>query len=311
MLGMATGLMAQSPVNQKFWENTVGSLTIVGGAIVIVGAMLAIVRLLTIIVKMEEIRILREKGVEEIVEAYRQPQESWWSRFLKAATLAVPVSREKDIDLGHDYDGIRELDNKLPPWWLWMFYISIIFSVIYWTLFHVTGTAPSLKEEYERDMEKARAAVAAYVARQSDQVDENTVAILTDPQDIDLGKSIYDANCVACHGAMGEGNSIGPNLTDEYWLNGGGIKNVFTTIKYGVLEKGMQAWREQLRPADMQRVASYVLSLQGTNPPGAKDPQGDLWKPEEEATQSEETNDASGDTGHISNGANTGDLAEK
>jgi len=251
------------------------------------------------VVKMEELRILKEKGVEEIVEVYKQPEESWWSRFIKSATKAVPVSKEKDIDLGHDYDGIRELDNKLPPWWLWMFYLSIIFSIIYWTLFHVTGTAPNIKQEYEQDMEKAKVAIAAYVSRQADQVDENSVVMVTDPQDIELGKSIFTANCIACHGTMGEGNVIGPNLTDEYWLHGGDIKSIFTTIKYGVVEKGMQAWRENLRSADMQRVASYILTLQGTNPPGARDPQGERWVPKEDAAPPAETNEGEGDTGHV------------
>jgi cytochrome c oxidase cbb3-type subunit III len=307
------GLMAQeaaAPVNPYFWENTFGSLTMVGGVIVIVGALLAIVRLLSFVVRMEELRILKEKGVEEIVETYKQPQASWWSRFMKSATLAVPVSQEKDIDLGHDYDGIRELDNKLPPWWLWMFYISIIFSIIYWILFHVTASAPNIHQEYEQDMETAKASVAAYMAKQADQVDENTVVLLTDAQDVELGKSIFTTSCVPCHGASGEGNSIGPNLTDEYWLHGGGIKNVFNTIKYGVIEKGMQSWKDNLRPTDMQRVASYILSLQGTNPPGAKDPQGDLWKPDGEA-QPANTEATQGDTGHVSPEEKAGNLAEK
>ena len=294
LFAMPLGLMAQAaeaPVNLKFWESTIGNLAILGGAIVIVGALLTIVRLLSIMVKMEELRILKEKGVEEIIEAYKQPQESWWSRFMKTATKAVPVTQEKNIDLGHDYDGIRELDNKLPPWWLWMFYISIIFSIIYLTLFHVTGSAPGIKQEYEQDMEKAKASVAAYMSKQTDQVDEKTVVALTDPQEIELGKSIFQTTCFPCHGTMGEGNAIGPNLTDEYWLHGGGIKNVFTTIKYGVIEKGMQSWKENLRATDMQRVASYILTLQGTNPPGAKDPQGDLWKSEQDVAQPVKTDE--------------------
>ncbi len=314
VLALPLGLMAQNaaaPVNQKFWENTIGSMTVLGGAIVIVGAMLVVVRLLSIIVKMDELRILKEKGVEEVVETYRQPQESWWSRFMKTATKAVPVSQEKDIDLGHDYDGIRELDNKLPPWWLWMFYISIIFSIIYWTLFHITGSAPGMHQEYEQDMKKANTAIAAYMAKQAEQVDENNVAMLEDPQEIELGKSIFNTSCTPCHGTMGEGNSIGPNLTDEYWLHGGGIKNVFSTIKYGVIEKGMQSWKENLRATDMQRVASYILTLQGTNPPGAKDPQGDLWKPEQDAAQPENTGEKTGDTGHVFPGDNASNLAGK
>ncbi len=304
-----------APAKLNFWENTLGQLTLIGGAIVIAVALLAIVRLFNIIMKMEELRMLREKGVEEIVEAYRQPEQSWWSKFIKAATKAVPVGREQDIDLGHDYDGIRELDNKLPPWWLWMFYVSIIFSVIYLGALHVTGAAPSIHEEYDKNMEVAKAEVAAFVAKQADQVDENSVVALTDATELSLGKSIFQANCVACHGQNGEG-TIGPNFTDEYWLHGGGIKNVFTTIKYGVIDKGMQSWKDQLRSSDMQRVASYILTLKGTNPPNPKAPQGDIWTPEASAvtpaTDSTAVDStATGDAGHKQTGEELAKLAEQ
>jgi cytochrome c oxidase cbb3-type subunit 3 len=293
--------VAQAPAKQSFWADTFGSLALLGAAIVIIGALFAIVRLFNVIMKMEELRILKEKGVDEIVEAYRQPQESWWTRLMKAATKAVPVSQEQDVDLGHDYDGIRELDNRLPPWWLWLFYVTIIFSVIYWGVYHVTGSAPGLKEEYEKDMETAKAAVAAYVATQADKVDENSVVALTDPAELDLGKSIFTANCLPCHGAAGEGNTIGPNLTDEYWIHGGGIKNIYKTLVNGVIEKGMQSWKENLRPAQIQQVASYVLSLQGTNPPNAKAPQGEIWKETGGAvtpTAPAKDSTATGDAGH-------------
>jgi cytochrome c oxidase cbb3-type subunit 3 len=273
-------------VDLYFWENIFGNLVIAGGVIIVVAALVTILRLLTIIVKIEELKVLKEKGVEEVLETNLHPQETWWQKFLKIATKAVPVAREQDIDLGHEYDGIRELDNKLPPWWLWLFYASIIFSAIYWAVFHMSSAGPGLKESYEKDMEIARASVSAYLAKQADQVDETNVVALTASQDLELGKTIFGANCVPCHGEVGEGNSIGPNLTDEHWIHGGGIKNVFTTIKYGVVDKGMQSWRENLRAADMQRVASFILTLQNSNPPGAKAPQGEIWKPEEQGEES-------------------------
>jgi cytochrome c oxidase cbb3-type subunit 3 len=273
-----TATATATRTNPNFWENAFGSMTLLGAAIVIAGALLAIVRLFGVIMKMEELRILKEKGLEEIVETYRQPQKSWWSRFTKSAWNAAPIEKEEEIVFAHDYDGIHELDNKLPPWWLWLFYVSIIFSGIYWGVYHVTGSAPLIKEEYEQSMEVAKAEVAAYVARQADAVDENSVTKLTDENELALGKSIFAANCVACHGNAGEGNTIGPNLTDEYWLHGGDIKDLFKTVKYGVVEKGMQSWKEQLRSSDIQRVTSYILSLQGSNPPNAKAPQGELWK---------------------------------
>jgi len=262
--------------NLNFWETAFGSLTLLVGAIVVAAALLAIVRLFGIMMKMEELRILKEKGLDEIVEAYKQPQPSWWSRFVKSATKTVPVEEEKDIMFAHEYDGIRELDNKLPPWWLWMFYACIAFGVVYWGIYEI-GSGPSLTEEYETEMAVAKAQVAAYVAKQADAVNENNVALLTDKGEVALGKSVFDANCFPCHGSNLEGNTIGPNLTDEYWIHGGGIKNLFKTIKYGVIEKGMQPWKDNLRASDIQRVASYILSKQGSNPPNGKAPQGVKW----------------------------------
>jgi cytochrome c oxidase cbb3-type subunit III len=246
--------------------------------VVILGALIAITRLFTAVVKMQEIQMLREKGIEEVVEAYRQPEQSWWDRLMKSMTNAVPVTQEADIDLGHDYDGIRELDNKMPPWWLGMFYLSIIFSVIYLFAFHLTDIGPSSKEEYETEMEVAKAEVNAYLATQSDNVDENNLTAMTDQQELALGKSIFDASCVACHGKLGEGG-IGPNMTDEYWIHGGSISDIYKTIKNGVPEKGMISWADQLRASDMHRVSSYILTLKGTNPPNGKDPQGTLYDP--------------------------------
>ncbi len=272
-----------APVNQDFWPNTLGNLTLVVAGIVIVGALFAITRLFTAVVKMQEIQMLREKGIEEVVESYRQPEQTWWSRFMKSMTSAVPVNREADIDLGHDYDGIRELDNKMPPWWLGLFYGSIIFSVIYLFAFHLSDIGPSSKEEYDTAMETAKAEVNAYLATVADAVDENNVTALTEEQDIALGKTIFETNCFTCHGKLGEGG-IGPNLTDDYWLHGGGIQNVFKTIKNGVPEKGMISWADQLRASDMQRVASYILTLHGTNPPNGKAPQGDKYDASATAT---------------------------
>ncbi len=267
-----------APANQDFWQNAFGNITLAVAGVVIVGALLAITRLFSSVVKMQEIQMLREKGIEEVVETYRQPEESWWSRFMKSMTQAVPVTKEADIDLGHDYDGIRELDNKMPPWWLGMFYISIVFSVIYLFAYHLTDIGPSSKEEYETEMEVAKAEVNAYLATQADNIDETNVTALTDEQDLALGKSIFETSCASCHGKLGEGG-VGPNMTDDYWIHGGAITDVFKTIKVGVPEKGMISWAEQLRASDMQRVASYILTLKGTNPPNPKAPQGTLYDP--------------------------------
>ncbi len=275
---------AQAAANGDFWEKTFGNIVLIATALVVLGSLLSLVRLFSVMVKMQEIQALKEKGLEEIVEQYQKaPQESWWQRLKRAATQYVPVEAEKEILFEHDYDGIRELDNRLPPWWLWLFYVTIIFSAVYFTYYHILG-GPTLVEEYERDMQIAQARIEEYKAKSGDQVDENTVTLLTDENELALGQTIFQTNCTPCHGQNGEGNSIGPNLTDPYWIHGGGIKNVFHTISEGVPEKGMVPWKQTLRPKDIQRVASYILvKLQGTNPPNAKEPQGELWQPEDQA----------------------------
>lgn len=198
----------------------------------------------------------------------------WWK---KISGTTVSVKDEKEILLDHDYDGIKELDNHLPPWWLNLFYITIIFSLGYLLIFHVWKKAPLSGEEYEISMEKARKEVEAYQAQQGNAIDENSVSLtLEDSKALANGKSIFDANCAACHGANGEG-TVGPNLTDEYWLHGGGINNVFKTIKYGVPEKGMISWQSTIKPKDMQDVSNYILSLQGSKPANGKAPEGELF----------------------------------
>ncbi|MEI6411392.1 MAG: cbb3-type cytochrome c oxidase N-terminal domain-containing protein [Bacteroidota bacterium] len=196
----------------------------------------------------------------------------------------VPVEREAEIILHHDFDGIRELDNRLPPWWVNMFILTIIYAFGYMFYYHWGGNGPSQKEEYENEMATAKKEMAAALAGKANSVDEASVVALTESSALGEGELIFKANCVACHGQKGEGG-VGPNFTDEYWLHGGGIKNVFKTIKYGVPEKGMISWQSQLKPADMQKVASYILTLKGTNPPNPKAPQGTIWTEDAAAPQ--------------------------
>lgn len=222
-------------------------------------------------------RIYEEKGLEEFKTAAKRPTQSFWKRLYKQWTAYVPVEKEKDIQLDHDYDGIKELDNRLPPWWVAMFYITIAFSVVYMGYYHVLDKGKLQIAEYEAEMEEAEEAVAAFVSRQGDQVNENNVTFLSGEAALQSGKDIFISLCAACHGQSGEGG-VGPNLTDQYWLHGGSIGDVFSTVKYGVIEKGMIPWKDQLRAKEMQEVSSYILSLQGTNPPNGKEPQGELYE---------------------------------
>jgi cytochrome c oxidase cbb3-type subunit 3 len=213
---------------------------------------------------------------EPVAPAGNEP--SFADDILTKLTRTVKVEKEQDILMHHEYDGIRELDNALPPWWLWLFYGTIIWSVVYIFNVHISGIWLHQADEYEQEMAQAKADVEAYLAKAAASVDENTVTTMADAGALAAGQSTFVTYCKACHGENGEGNAVGPNLTDAYWLHGGGIKEVFTTIKYGVVEKGMQSWKKDLKPAEIQQVASYILSLQGSNPANAKAPEGDLWK---------------------------------
>lgn len=193
-------------------------------------------------------------------------------------------------DTGHDYDGIRELDNRLPAWWLYGFYVCIIFAFVYVYRFHISHSAPSTTEEYEIAVAKAEVEKEEYLKSAANKVDENTVTMLTDAGALAEGKKLFGASCSPCHGANAQG-VVGPNLTDEYWLHKGGIKDVFKTIKYGVQEKGMKSWKDDFSPVQLAEIASYIKSLKGTKPAGAKEPQGELYK-DEGATTADATKTA-------------------
>jgi len=185
---------------------------------------------------------------------------------------------------GHDYDGIRELDNKAPAWFQFIFYVTIVFAVVYMINFHLLGKNNLMLDEYVQEITVAQQEKEALM-RTGGNINETNVAVLTAPEDIAAGKDIYMKNCFNCHGNNGEG-TVGPNLTDDYWIHGGGIKNVFATISNGVPAKGMITWKAQLNPKQIQQAASYVLTLKGTNPPNGKAPEGNIWKEEPVKTDS-------------------------
>lgn len=187
-----------------------------------------------------------------------------------------PISEERDLELDHNYDGIKELDNKLPPWWLYSFYASIVFAAGYLFYYHILDGADQTME-FEQEMAEARLAVEEYKKNAPDLVDAENVVALTDPAELEKGAAIFQSNCIACHAPDG-GGGIGPNLTDDHWILGVGIKNVFHTISEGGRSgKGMIAWKATLKPSEIQHVASYVLSLQGTTPANPKEAQGEVW----------------------------------
>jgi cytochrome c oxidase cbb3-type subunit 3 len=198
------------------------------------------------------------------------------SKLIMSLTDAVAIEEEESILLDHDYDGIRELDNNLPPWWKYGFYLTIVVAIVYLVDYHVIGTGDLQGKEYEKEMAQAKLEVDSFMKTSASNVDENTVILLTEASDIAAGKDVFAANCAACHGQLGEG-TVGPNFADDYWMHGGSIQDIFKSIKYGWVEKGMKSWKEDLSPMQISQLTSFIKSLRGTNPPNGKAPQGDLY----------------------------------
>lgn len=191
-------------------------------------------------------------------------------------TKVVPIDQEASILMDHDYDGIQELDNSLPPWWLWGFYISIAFGVVYLFHYHVFQTGDLAVAVLKQDQEQAIIDRQIYLESLAMSVDESSVTLLTDAGDLASGAKIFKDKCVTCHGPDGQG-LVGPNFTDDYWLYGDDVKSIFKTVKYGA-KRGMKAWSE-LNPQEMAQVSSFIVSLRGTDPPNQKDPEGDYYAP--------------------------------
>ncbi len=202
-------------------------------------------------------------------------------KFLDNFNASVAVEREQDIMLDHDYDGIKELDNSLPPWWKYGFLVSIVWAFFYIGYYHVAEAAPLSAGEYANEMEAAKKAKDEYMRTAKDNVDENTIKY--DQAYVADGAKIFADNCKACHGEKGEGG-VGPNLTDEYWLHGGKINDVFKTVKYGWPANGMKSWQTDLSSVQIAQVVCFVQSMKGTNPPNPKAPQGTIYS-EGDSTQ--------------------------
>lgn len=229
--------------------------------------------------------IAKEHAVAAVTEGETVTESKWKKWWLKINSFRS-MNEEKDIELDHDYDNIRELDNKLPPWWIYGFYITIIFAGIYLWRYHVSHTAPLSHEELQIELARAEEEKAIRLQKSGGGIDENTVKLLTAAADIEAGKKIFTATCAPCHAADG-GGIVGPNLTDEYWLHGGSVKDVFKTIKYGVPDKGMQPWKGQFSAAQLAQLTSYIKSIKGSKVANPKEPQGELFK--EQAAPSDST----------------------
>ncbi len=249
--------------------------------LVIIGIGFTLAKLASAMFEIQKLRLMKEMGIEVKPAKARIDEKSVFEKVYSWLWSIVPITKEKEIDLGHDYDGIRELDNRLPPWWLLLFYGSILWGVVYMFYYHWSGRDWSSHGQYYQEIEVAEVEKLRFMDRMTDAINENNVTMLSDERSLAIGEEIYKLNCLVCHGVYGEG-TVGPNFTDEYWIHGGGIKNVFRVIKNGVPAKGMISWKSQLRPIEMQQVASYILMLEGTDPPNQKKPEGTKWTPEED-----------------------------
>ena len=171
--------------------------------------------------------------------------------------------------MDHDYDGIQELDNPPPRWIMAMFYVTIAFAIIYAAYYFWLDVGDTQDAEYARKSLNHDAKYELFNQSSGDFV------LLTDAADLEEGKDIYSKmNCFACHGMNGEGNAIGPNLTDDYSINGCDFQDVFNIVKNGKPAKGMTAFKGQISDTRIQKVSSYIWSIRGTNPENAKESQG-------------------------------------
>jgi len=235
--------------------------------IVVIFAFLFLFGMKEVSVEEEELQLKTAKVPNKHLQKIRQ--------FL---TRSTPIEKETDILLEHEYDGIRELNNRIPPWFNYLFIATIIFAVIYFFDYEIFKSSPSQIQEYNMEIQAA-SLQKEELMKTGSFLDENSVTVLDDIASLNKGKEIFTTNCVACH-RPDAGGLVGPNLTDDYWIHGGGIKNIFKTITNGVPEKGMISWKSQLNPKQIQEVGSYIISLYGTNPVNPKPPEGEKYKGE-------------------------------
>ena len=224
--------------------------------------------------------LLTEEQKKQLDEAQSLPftESAFYQNIIKKLTRSNEMEQEADVMLDHNYDGIKELDNVLPPWWVYLFYGTIIFACVYLVRYEILGS-DTQAQEFDKEVAAAKIAVDEYNKTAPDQMSKDKVTLLKDATSIAAGKDIFTKNCIPCH-RPDAGGQIGPNLTDDMWINGGGIKNVFNTIMEGGRDgKGMISWKATIKPSDIQKVASYVLSLQGSKPvnPKPTEPEAKKW----------------------------------
>lgn len=260
-------LFAQQTPSGAYDNNTLVQFAIIGllGFIVLI-LLFLLIKLIEIYYIVENQRLEKE-GLSKI---------TLWQSFYDKFWVGEQNIKNGEVLLPHSFDGIGELNNSMPPWLRYLFVSTIVFAIAYLSFYYVFDAGAFQKEEYETEIAIAKESVDAYLAKVQNAIDENSVkTTLDDKASLENGKAIFTQNCKACHGANGQGG-IGPNLTDNYWLHGGKINDIFKTIKYGIPEKGMISWKQKLKPIDIQNVSNFIVSIKGTNPENPKAPEGSL-----------------------------------
>lgn len=261
---------ALEPVFELSPVNILIIITLILFVILLIGAVTVLKSLKTLVrVTMPELDA--EEKAKILPKAERkQRRKAWWNKVLGLN----PLETEEEIMIDHEYDGIRELDNPTPLWFNALFYSTIVFAVGYLLVYDVFGWGMNQEEEYIAQMEQAEADRLAFLEASGSNIDEGSVTVDLSPAFVAAGQEIYLLNCGMCHGNQGEG-LIGPNLTDDFWIHGGEVGDIFRTIKYGVPDKGMVPWESNLTPVQIAQVSNFIVSIVGTNPPNPKAAEGD------------------------------------
>ncbi|MCU0327990.1 MAG: c-type cytochrome [Chitinophagales bacterium] len=220
-------------------------------------------------------------GIKEWITNFKK----YWRR---TNNLHLSDEEADKIDTGHNYDGIRELDNGIPGWFQFFFFSTIIFALIYWWRFETFSLAPNQYEEYEQEVVEGELKKRAYLKDNAVKIDEATIAFAS--LNLDNGKKVYNTNCASCHVAD-MGGQTGPNLVDDNWLHGGAALDIYKSIKYGIKEKGMPSWKEQLNDQQILDVVNYIHSMKGKSPANPKSPQGAIYIDKPLETMSAQSSD--------------------
>ncbi|MCC5939390.1 MAG: c-type cytochrome [Lunatimonas sp.] len=275
--GLFTGIPAFAQESEISFVKEFASMSSSETTLLIVMGVILLVIVILMILLIYLVTFLKQ--VLQLDNPALAAEPSWWEQFNERYVTGKvkPIEEEKNLMLDHSYDGIVELDNFMPPWLKYLFYVTIVFGVVYVLNYSVFGIGKTQIEEYEQELYVAQLEAEARQALAVSVIDETNVQFDATGPSLKAGQTIYENNCVACH-AIDGGGGVGPNLTDEYWIHGGSIEDVFKVVKYGVIEKGMIPWQDQLSPEEMQQVSSYILTLVGTTPANPKAPQGDKYE---------------------------------